>query len=167
MAGNLACGSSSVGFVLTARHQALLDRHVADARALLPDDLRIWDAHAHLGVDEDGFAQDPATEIDDLRAHGIRRAFVFPFNDPERAPAYRVPNDRVLAWAAASDGMLVPFCRLDMADGPLTEARRCLALGARGIKLHPREQGFGFEERSLRPVFELAAEHAVPNPIHA
>ena len=118
-------------------------------------------------MDEDGFAQEAGKAIDDLRAHGISRAFVFAFNDPERAPAYRVPNDRVLAWAAASDGMLVPFCRLDMADEPLAEARRCLALGARGIKLHPREQGFGFEETALRPVFELAAEHAVPILIHA
>ena len=167
MGGNLARGSSSVAFVLAARHQALLDRHVAAARALLPDDLRIWDAHAHLGVDEDGFARDPVEQLDDLRAHGIGRAFVFPFNDPDRVPAYRVPNDRVLAWAAASKGVFVPFCRLDMSDEPLAEARRCLGLGAGGIKLHPRAQGFGFEEASLRPVFELAADHRVPILIHA
>jgi predicted TIM-barrel fold metal-dependent hydrolase len=153
--------------VLTARHQALLDRHVAAARALLPDDLRIWDAHTHLGLDEDGLSQDVGTQLDDMRAHGIERAFTFALNDPERVPAYRTPNDRVLAWAAESGGMLVPFCRLDMSDGPLDEARRCLALGARGIKLHPRAQHFGFDEVALRPVFELAAEHRVPILIHA
>ncbi|MDX6544364.1 MAG: uncharacterized protein QOG02_138 [Gaiellales bacterium] len=153
--------------MLTTRHQALFDRHVAAARALLPDGLRIWDAHTHLGLDEDGFSQDVGAQLDDMRAHGIERAFTFALNDPERAPAYRTPNDRVLSWAAASGGMLVPFCRLDMSDGPLDEARRCLALGARGIKLHPRAQGFDFDEAALRPVFELAAEHRVPILIHA
>jgi predicted TIM-barrel fold metal-dependent hydrolase len=153
--------------VIIPRHQALLDRHTAASRALLPAGLRIWDAHTHLGADEDGFAQDPVEQLDDMRAHGVGRAFAFPFNDPERAPGYRLPNDRVLAWAAASNGVLVPFCRLDMADDPIAEARRCLALGARGIKLHPRAQRFGFEEASLRPVFELAAEHGVPILIHA
>ncbi len=153
--------------MIIPRHQALLDRHTAAARALLPDDLRIWDAHTHLGADEDGFTQDPVDQLDEMRAQGIARAFAFPFNDPERVPAYRLPNDRVLAWAAASEGVLVPFCRLNMADQPIAEARRCLALGARGIKLHPRAQSFGFEEVSLRPVFELAAEHGVPILIHA
>jgi predicted TIM-barrel fold metal-dependent hydrolase len=159
--------SGSVAEVLTARHQALFERHVAAARALLPDDLRIWDAHTHLGLDEDGFSQDVGPQLDAMREHGIKRAFTFALNDPDRAPAYRTPNDRVLAWAAESGGMLVPFCRLDMSDGPLDEARRCLALGARGIKLHPRAQGFDFDEAALRPVFELAAELRVPILIHA
>ena len=30
-----------------------------------------------------------------MRAHGVERAFTFPLNDPDRHPAYRVPNDRV------------------------------------------------------------------------
>ena len=67
---------------------------------------------------------------------------MFPLHDPERQPAYSVPNDRVLAWAGESDGRLVPFCRLDPAEDPLAEGERCLAAGARGIKLHPRAQDF-------------------------
>jgi predicted TIM-barrel fold metal-dependent hydrolase len=153
--------------VLARSHQALVDRHTAEALALLPDRLRIWDAHTHIGRDEDGFSQDPGQQLDEMRSHGIERAFTFAFNDPERVPAYRVPNDRVLRWAAESDGMLVPFCRLDMADEPMAEARRCLAAGARGIKLHPRAQAFGFDEAALRPVFDLAAELRVPILIHA
>ena len=52
-----------------------------------------------------------------MAAYGVERSFTFPLNDPDRFPAYRVPNDRVLEWAAASDGALVPFCRLDLTDG--------------------------------------------------
>ena len=102
-----------------------------------------------------------------MRAQGVERAFSFPLNDPDRRPAYRIPNDRVLEWAAASGGALVPFCRLDLTEDPIAEAERCLDAGAAGIKLHPRAQAFDFGEAALNPVFQLAAERRVPILIHA
>jgi hypothetical protein len=92
---------------------------------------------------------------------------VFPLHDPERSPAYSLPNDRVRQWASESDGRLVPFCRLDPAEGPLAEAERSLAAGAKGIKLHPRAQGFTFDGGDLDDVFKLAEEAKVPVLIHA
>ena len=104
------------------------------------------DAHTHLGLDEDGRSLTLEQLLVAARpTRGARRACVFPLHDPERKPAYSVPNDRVLAWAAESDGRLVPFCRLDPAEDPLAECERCLAAGARGIKLHPRAQDFVFD----------------------
>ena len=47
----------------------------------------------------------------------MRRALVFPLHEADRHPAYRVPNDRVLDWAARSDGRLVPLARLDLDRG--------------------------------------------------
>ena len=73
----------------------------------------------------------------------------------------------MLEWAEASDGALVPFCRLDLTAEPIAEAVRCLDRGAKGIKLHPRAQKFDFGERGLDPVFQLAAERRVPILIHA
>ncbi len=61
---------------------------------------------------------------------------------------------------------MIPFVRLDMNEGPVEEARRCLDLGARGIKLHPRAQKFLLNDERLAPVFELAAERKVPILIH-
>ena len=145
----------------------LLARHDATRAELIPGDGRIWDAHTHLGVDEDGSTLEAAELIDQMHRYGVSRAFVFPLNDPARVPRYRIPNDRVLAWAAESGGMLVPFCRLDMSDAPLDEATRCLDSGARGIKLHPRAQRFGFDEAGLDPVFALAEERSVPILVHA
>jgi uncharacterized protein len=153
--------------VPTARFDELLQRHIDRAAALLPPDLRIWDAHTHLGVDEDGFTLAPEELMQTMREQGVARAFTFPLNDPDRRPAYRVPNDRVLEWAGASDGMLVPFCRLDLTEEPIAEAERCLGRGARGIKLHPRAQAFDFGEKGLNPVFRVAAERRVPILIHA
>ena len=53
------------------------------------------------------------------------------------------PTTGCCEWAAASEGRLIPFCRLDPAEEPVAEAERCLDAGARGIKLHPRAQAFG------------------------
>jgi predicted TIM-barrel fold metal-dependent hydrolase len=139
---------------------------LAEIRDLVPEGASILDVHAHLGRDEDGQSLDPDGLLAQLDEVGAERACVFPLNDPERHPGYRVPNDRVLGWAAESAGRLVPFCRLDPADAPLTEAERCLARGARGIKLHPRAQAFSFDG-ALDPVLALAEEAGVPVLVHA
>jgi len=138
-----------------------------EADRLQPADAEVWDAHTHLGLDEDGMRLDPERLIRMMDRSGVVRSVVFPLHDPERRPAYRVPNDRVLAWASDSDDRLVPFCRLDPADDPIPEAERCLALGARGIKLHPRAQAFDFAHTAMEDIFRVAHEANVPILIHA
>jgi hypothetical protein len=96
-----------------------------------------------------------------------RRACVFPLHDPERRPGYSLPNDRVLRWAGESGDRLIPFCRLDPAEGPLAECERSLQAGAKGIKLHPRAQAFKFDDGALDDVWKLAEEAKVPILIHA
>jgi hypothetical protein len=128
----------------------------------------LLDAHTHLGADEDGRSLDPDTLLAALdEVDGTGRAVVFPFHDPERHPAYRLPNDRVLAWSENSDGRLIPYCRLDPEEDPVAEAERCLGRGARGIKLHPRAQGFEFVHPAAAAIFEVARDAQVPILIHA
>jgi hypothetical protein len=135
---------------------------------LVPTGALIIDAHTHLGADEDGQSLDLPGLIgflDDIDPHA--QACAFALHDPERDPAYRTPNDRVLTWAAESGGRIIPFCRLDPADDALAEAERCLALGARGFKLHPRAQGFGFDTAVIASIFDAAADARIPILIHA
>ena len=140
---------------------------LAEVERMRPHSGEVLDAHTHLGLDEDGRSLTLEQLLSQLDAAGARRACVFPLHDPERQPAYRVPNDRVLAWAAEADGRLVPFCRLDPMEDPLAESERCLAAGARGIKLHPRAQDFVFDGGELDNVFALAESAQVPILIHA
>ena len=140
---------------------------LAEVRDLRPPDAEVIDAHTHLGLDEDGRSLTLEELLSQLDDAGARRACVFPLHDPERHPAYRLPNDRVLGWAGESEGRLVPFCRLDPAEGPLAESERCLAAGARGIKLHPRAQDFVFDGKDMDGIFALAEEAGVPILIHA
>ena len=136
--------------------------------ALRPAEGPVVDAHTHLGVDEDGQSLQPEALIQylDEAAPGAR-ACAFPFHDPDRTPSYRRPNDRVLAWARDSGGRIVPYCRLDPADDPVAEAQRCLGLGARGIKLHPRAQAFGFADGAADAIFAVARDAGVPILVHA
>lgn len=141
---------------------------VAEVDELLPARAVVVDAHTHLGRDEDGQALDPAGLIASLDEVALTsRACTFALHDPDRSPAYRVPNDRVLRWAEESGGRLYPYCRLDPAEDPVGEAERCLGLGARGIKLHPRAQAFGFGDAAAESIWKVAAATKVPILIHA
>jgi predicted TIM-barrel fold metal-dependent hydrolase len=136
-------------------------------RADLPAELEIFDAHTHLGTDIDGMVGRYEELIGSMDSYGVSRAFMFCLDEPDRHPAFQAGNDRTLEFAARSDSRLIPFVRLALDEGPIEEARRCLDLGARGIKLHPRAQKFLLNDERLAPVFELAAERGVPILIHA
>jgi uncharacterized protein len=144
-----------------------LEPFAREAFALVPSGAELLDAHTHLGNDEDGSSLHVEGLLRQLDEAGVARCCVFPLHDPERHPAYRVPNDRVLEWAAASEGRLVPFCRLDPAEGAIAEAERCLARGARGIKLHPRAQAFVFGKDETDAILALGEEAGVPVLVHA
>jgi hypothetical protein len=135
-------------------------------RSDLPDGAVLFDAHTHLGTDIDGMVghRDELTSM--LRSRGFTGAFTFCLDEPDRVPAFRAANDRTLEHAAASDGLLIPFVRLDLEDEPHAEAVRCLDRGARGIKLHPRAQKFSVGDARLDPVFAIAVERDVPILIH-
>ncbi len=136
-------------------------------RADLPSGLEIFDAHTHLGTDIDGMVGRYEELLGSLDRYGISGAFMFCLDEPDRHPGFRAGNDRSLEFAARSEGRFLPFVRLALDEGPIEEARRCLDLGARGIKLHPRAQKFLLNDERLAPVFALAAERGVPILIHA
>ena len=122
------------------------------------------DAHTHIGSnDPDGYrcSRDELVEaLDRIEA----RAIVFPMHEPD---GYRDPNDIVIREAEASGGRLFPFCRIDPHAAPLAEAERAIAAGARGIKLHPRAEGFALDHPDLEPVFALADERRLTVLCHA
>jgi predicted TIM-barrel fold metal-dependent hydrolase len=148
------------------RAQELFDGFEAELREELPKGAEIFDAHTHLGTDIDGMVgrYDELEELMDR--YRISRSNVFCLDEPDREPGFRAPNDRTLAFAERANGRLIPYVRLDLTEAPIEEAERCLDLGARGIKLHPRAQKFLLDDERLAPVFAIAAERRVPILIH-
>ena len=148
------------------RARRLLDDLATTTRAELPAGATLFDAHTHLGNDIDGMVGRYEELTGMLTADGFGGAFMFCMDEHDREPGFRVPNDRTLAFAERSGGTLIPFVRLDLDAGPLAEVVRCLHLGARGIKLHPRAQKFSVDDERLEPIFALAVERDVPILIH-
>jgi predicted TIM-barrel fold metal-dependent hydrolase len=151
---------------LFERAQSLIADYDRRLRATVPEGAEIFDAHVHLGTDIDGFRGTYEELEKELDSYGATRCFMFCMDEPDRHPGFRAPNDRTLEHARRSDGRFIPFVRLDLAESPIEEATRCLDLGARGIKLHPRAQRFLLNDERLEPVFALAAERRVPILIH-
>jgi hypothetical protein len=142
---------------------ALLLPWLARLREEVPD-ARLVDAHTHIGSnDPDGY-RCSREELIAALGRIDASAIVFAMHEPDGYPA---ANDMVLAEANAGEGRLLPFCRLDPHDRPLAEARRCLEAGARGIKLHPRAEGFNLDHPALQEVFALADERRLPIMCHA
>jgi predicted TIM-barrel fold metal-dependent hydrolase len=127
-------------------------------------DVSLFDIHTHTGSnDPDGFRCSADTLTRELTAVGSR-AVVMPMHEPA---GYPPANDRVLAEAESSGGVLVAFCRLDPHKQPLVEALRCVEAGARGLKLHPRSEGFELSEPAVAEIFAFAHERRLPVLIHA
>ena len=131
--------------------------------SLLPP-LKPFDAHTHIGVnDPDGFKCTAQELLAALEPTGSR-AVVFPMHEPD---GYAPANDEVMRVADGSDGRLVAFCRIDPRVDAVAEVRRCLAAGARGIKLHPRAEQFGMLELGVREIVAVADDAQAPILIHA
>ena len=126
--------------------------------------LSFFDAHTHIGSNDPDGARCTAEELLALLATVDARAVVFPMREPD---GYPEANDRVVSEAAVSEGRLVPFCRLDPHEDPVGEASRCVERGARGIKLHPREEAFALDAAPVRQIFTFAHERRLPVLIHA
>jgi uncharacterized protein len=148
------------------RAQRLMAQWDEEMRRELPEGAEIFDAHTHLGTDIDGMVGVYEDLERGMEKYGISRAFVFCLDEPDRHPGFQAGNDRTLEFARESNGRLIPFVRLDLTEDPIGEATRCLDLGARGIKLHPRAQKFLLNDQRLSPIFGLSAERKVPILIH-
>ena len=148
------------------RALGILDDVTERVLAEVPAGAVLFDAHTHLGDDIDGMQGRPEELLAIFDRIGIARSFSFCLDEPDREPAFRAANDRTLAYAAENPDRIIPFVRLDLAEGPIEEATRCLDLGARGIKLHPRAQKFSVGDERLDAVFALAVEREVPILIH-
>ena len=146
--------------------RAIVDSYAAQLASELPIGAYLFDAHTHLGHDIDGMNGWPEELLGMMDRYGFDRAFTFCMDEFDREPAFSVPNDRTLRHAERAAGRLIPFVRLDLAERPVEEAHRCLDLGAKGIKLHPRAQAFTLDDERLPPIFELAVERSVPILVH-
>ncbi len=147
------------------KHPMLTAWHEATA-TLLPSSASVWDAHTHTGADDpDGLTNTSEELLTALDAAGHTGAVFTTSADPQGYPAH---NDRILEEAARSDDRLVPFLRVDPKDASaVAEVNRSLDAGHRGVKLHPRSEGFRLDLPAVQEIATIAAQRRVPLLVHA
>ncbi len=136
-------------------------------RTRIPAGVEVFDAHAHIGADVDGRTMTAEGMRDRMEAAGVKKAIVFPLNDPNARDDYSGPNDVV--WNAHEEhpGLFVPFFRLNPHRDYEAEFERCVGRGFMGLKLHPVSQQFELDDPRVVRLFEMAAEIDLPVLIHA
>lgn len=146
------------------------------------------DTHVHIESDGHGhFALDP--ELSDASAVYFRGDHDRAPSVPQVAEYYRerqiaavvftvdahtalglpaLSSEAIVAAAADHDDVLIPFASVDPHDGASAAARLrdLAAAGARGLKLHPSLQDFVPNDRAFYPLYEVAAELALPVVFH-
>jgi predicted TIM-barrel fold metal-dependent hydrolase len=151
--------------------EALTSGAMADiwswVRAKISAGVEVFDAHAHIGADVDGRTMTADGMRERMEAAGVKRAIVFPLNDPNARDDYSGPNDVV--WNAYEEhpDLFVPFFRLNPHRDYEAEFGRCVERGFGGLKLHPVSQHFELDDPRVVRLFEMAAVVNLPVLIHA
>lgn len=135
----------------------------AELEALGGGGIRPFDVHSHTGADIDGSTRTAEEHVRDLEAVG-GRSVVFPLCVES---GYAEENRRVLEECRRHPARLVPFARIDPRVSGGAATASALAEGARGVKLHPRGEGFRLEHPNVDGIFAAAAEAEAPVLIHA
>lgn len=126
----------------------------------------VVDGHCHLGIGHD-YQQTEADLLRDMDLYEVDRAVVCPV-DRCIAVDNREGNDFILQAVRRHPDRLYAFATANPWYGAraVTELRRAIGEGARGIKLHPALQGFLLCDELVYPIVELAEELGVPVFFH-
>lgn len=124
------------------------------------------DAHNHVGSPDlvDHKAQSAVEIVQALDSAGVDKAVIFPFNSPHPRDGFRFANDHIAQAVSSFPARLIGFGRVDPTrlDLAVQEIERMASnLHLRGVKLHPRAQGFGPKHPGLHAVLKKVSEHAL------
>lgn len=126
----------------------------------------IIDAHCHLGQDREKQASlsELLLTMDEA---GVDRAVVCPV-DREITIFNREGNERIPAAVNVHPDRLIGFAVANpwYGEAAVQELRRALDSGLKGVKLHPRLQGFLLNDELVYPLLEVAQERGVPVYFH-
>jgi predicted TIM-barrel fold metal-dependent hydrolase len=126
----------------------------------------IVDGHCHLGSGHE-YQQTESDLLREMDLYKVDRAVICPV-DRCIAVDNRAGNDEVLRAARSHPDRFYAFATANpwYGERAVSELRRALDEGARGIKLHPALQGFLLCDDLAYPIVELAAVRHIPVFFH-
>ena len=145
-----------------------------------PSELIAIDTHVHIESDSSGnpaheaarkyFGDGVHVSMPELAEYyRSRKIGCVVFSVDERLTGRgQVPNDDVAAFAAQNSDIMVAFASVDPTRGAaaVEEARRLIARGVRGFKLHPPIQQFHANDRHVYPFYEVISAARLPVIFH-
>ena len=131
------------------------------------EDVKIIDVHTHIGKDRDGQALSSPELLRHMKANGIDKAVIFPFNDREAGSDYSIPNQRILNLSKKNPDKYVPFFRLDPNKSWEKEFNKRVGQGFAGLKLHPRSQKFKMSSNEVMKICEKVEKAGIILLMHA
>jgi predicted TIM-barrel fold metal-dependent hydrolase len=145
-----------------------------------PAELIAIDTHVHIESDSRGnpaheaarkyFGDAPHVSMPELAEYyRSRKIGCVVFSVDERITGrVQVPNDEITAFAAQNRDVIIAFASVDPTRGAaaVDEARRLIASGVRGFKLHPPIQQFHANDRLAYPFYEVIAAAGLPVIFH-
>jgi len=139
------------------------------------------DTHVHIESDAEGNAADEAAKkyFGDTGAprgrkeladyYRSRKIGCVVFSVDERLTGRpQVSNDDVLTFAEENSDVVMAFASVDPMRGftAVSEARRLIARGVKGFKLHPPLQEFHANDKAAYPFYEVIQEARLPVIFH-
>jgi uncharacterized protein len=145
-----------------------------------PSELIAIDTHVHIESDSSGnpaheaarkyFGDGVHVSMPELAEYyRSRKIGCVVFSVDERLTGRgQVSNDDVAAFAAQNSDIMIAFASVDPTRGAaaVEEARRLIARGVRGFKLHPPIQQFHANDRHVYPFYEVIAAARLPVIFH-
>ncbi|MFC1800583.1 amidohydrolase family protein [Nanoarchaeota archaeon] len=131
------------------------------------ENLNIWDCHAHIGHDKDRHKITAAEVLKKMDESRIDTAVVFPLNNPDDNKMFTLSNNVVYKAYRKYPKRFIPFFRLNPHFKWRDEFKRCVDLGFKGVKLHPRSQRFKLTFSKVMKIYEKAEKEDLVVMLHA
>ena len=123
-------------------------------------DFMIIDSHVHVGFDRGGASQSMRRLRKNMRAYGIDKSVVFPFDEK-----YDLVKASI-ELLKQKNPSTIPFLRFDPKKMSPERLEELLSRGFSGVKLHPRAQNFDPMERRYYGLYRKIEDSGKPLLMH-
>jgi len=128
---------------------------------------KIIDAHCHIGLYR-GRKWSSQKLLNVMNEFKVNKAIIFPTGG--HGPTNFInENNTVISAVHKYPERLVGFARVNphFSDKAIEEIKRTVALGLKGVKLHPMMEVFPANSRLVDPIMDTAAKLRIPVLIHS
>ena len=124
----------------------------------------VIDFHAHIGKDKKGEEHSVKELLERMDETGIEKSVVFPFNCSDHE---LIRESKIILEHSINNSRLIPFMRFNPNTITKEELQALLAMGFKGVKLHPSAQNFMPNNEKFFWIYEMIEKKRLPILFHS